>query len=183
LRELDLPEAAKTITFSTTYREADIHMERGLLLSRIPNWSGPLLDMDHCQIRGPHNAENLLAALAVGHALRLPLEAMTDPLKTFSTGRHRCEMVAEIDGVQFIDDSKASNLNALEKALLTARSAPGSEPNIWLIAGGHDQGLEFHDAGPVLSKRVKRAFLFGEASEKIRAAWSLFTPCMLVDSL
>src|SRR5262249_47511302 len=82
LRELKLPVPAKTVTFSATDPNADIYLNRGLLLSRVPNWSGPLLDLDHCQIRGPHNAENLMAALAVGHALRLPLERMVDALKT-----------------------------------------------------------------------------------------------------
>ena len=61
-------------------------------------------------------------------------------------------------------------------------SAPG-EPNVWLIAGGKDKGFEYHDVGPLLSERVKGAFLIGETREKIRAAWSLFTPCTLTDSL
>jgi UDP-N-acetylmuramoylalanine--D-glutamate ligase len=183
LRELDLPVPAKTITFSAHDREADIHLERGLLLSSIPNWSGPLLDIDHCQIRGPHNAENLMAALAVGHVLRLPLETMVDPLKTYTAGPHRFELVAEINGIQFINDSKATNVDALHKALLAARAGQTGEANVWLIAGGADKGLEFHDIGPVLSKRVKHAFLMGEAGEKIRAAWSLFTPCKVVNSL
>jgi UDP-N-acetylmuramoylalanine--D-glutamate ligase len=52
-----------------------------------------------------------------------------------------------------------------------------------LIAGGEDRGFDFHDVGPVLSSRVKQAFLIGESSEKIRAAWSLFTPCTIFDSL
>lgn len=183
LRQLDLPVPAKTITFSATDREADIHMERGLLLSQIPNWSGPLLDMDHCQIRGPHNAENLMAALAVGHVLRLPLETMVDPLKTYTAGPHRFELIAEINGIQFINDSKATNVDALRKALMAARAGQAGQANVWLIAGGADKGLEFHDVGPLLSQRVKRAFLMGQASEKIRAAWSLFTPCKVVDSL
>jgi len=183
LRELDLPVPGKTITFSATDRNADIHLDRGLLISRLPNWSGPLLDIDHCQIRGPHNAENLMAALAVGHVLRLPLETMVDAMKTYTTGPHRFELVAEIDGVQFINDSKATNVDALHKALLAARSGRAGEANILLIAGGKDKGLEFHDIGPVLSKRVKHAFLIGESSEKIRAAWSLFTPCTVFNSM
>jgi len=51
------------------------------------------------------------------------------------------------------------------------------------VAGGQNKGLEFHDVGPLLSKRVRQALIFGEASEKIRAAWSLFTPCKVFDSL
>ena len=183
MKQLDLPVPAKTITFSASDPQADLHLDRGLLLSRLPNWSGPLLDIDHCQIRGPHNAENLMAALAVGHALRLPLEAMADPLKTYPASPHRFHVVAEINGVQFINDSKATNIDALHKALLGTRPGQGGEANIWLIAGGKDQGAEFHYVGPLLSRRVKRAFLVGEATEKIRAAWSLFTPCTVADSL
>ncbi len=183
LRELDLPVPGKTITFSANDRSADIHLDRGLLISRLPNWSGPLLDIDHCQIRGPHNAENLMAALAVGHVLRLPLETMVDAMKTYTAGPHRFELIAEIDGVQFINDSKATNVDALHKALLAARPGSGGEANILLIAGGKDKGLEFHDIGPVLSKRVKRAFLIGESGEKIRSAWGLFTPCTVFNSL
>jgi UDP-N-acetylmuramoylalanine--D-glutamate ligase len=54
---------------------------------------------------------------------------------------------------------------------------------VWLIAGGKDKELDFHAVGPVISQRVKGAFLIGEAREKIRSAWSLFTPCTLPDSL
>src|SRR2546421_1144866 len=95
LRSLDLPVPAKTITFSAFDSKADLRLERGLLISALPNWPGPLLDMDHCQVQGPHNAENLMAALAVGHILRLPLDAMADTLKTYSAGPHRFQLVAE----------------------------------------------------------------------------------------
>ena len=183
LEELNLPVPGKAITFSAHDSNADIYLDRGLLISRLPNWSGPLLDMDHCQIRGPHNAENLMAALAVGHVLRLPLETMVDPFKTYKAGPHRFELVEEINGVQFIDDAKAANVEALHKALLATRQGPGGEPNVWLIAGGQDKGLEFHDVGPALSKRVKQAFVLGAASEKIRSAWSLFTSCKICGSL
>jgi len=183
LRALDLPIPAKIISFSAADPAADLRLERGLLLSHVGNWSGPLLNMDHCQLRGPHNAENLMAALAVGHAVRLPLEDMIVPLKTCPPAPHRFQLVAEVNGVEFVNDSKSVNLQALHQALLAARPAPGGEPNVWLIAGGRDNGLEFHDLGPTLSRRVKGAFLIGEAAEKIRSAWSLFTPCIHSASL
>ncbi len=183
LRELNLPIPAKVITFSASDRTADLYLDRGLLLSRIPNWSGPLLDMQHCQLRGAHNAENLMAALAVGHVLRLPLEAVVDPIKSYAAGPHCSELVAEIDGIQFINDSKATNLDALHKAILATRPGPRGEPNLWLIAGGTDKGMEFHQVGPLLSQRVKRAFLMGEAGERIYSAWSPFTSCAAAGSL
>jgi UDP-N-acetylmuramoylalanine--D-glutamate ligase len=183
LRALKLDIPSKIITFSAANRRADIRLERGLLLSRVEGWAGPLLDMDHCMLRGPHNAENLMAALAVGRVLRITLEVMVESLKTYAPAAHRCELVAEINGVKFINDSKATNLDALHKALLSIAPGQGGEPNVWVIAGGKDKGFEYHDIGPLLSERVKGAFLIGETREKIRAAWGLFTPCAMADSL
>ncbi len=183
MRALDIPIPAKVISFSANNRRADIFLDRGLLMSRLPDWSWPLLDMNQCQLRGPHNAENLMAALAVGHVLHLPLDAMVEVLKTQPPAAHRLEEVAEIDGVKFINDSKATNVDALHKALLAIPPGPLGEPNVWLIAGGKDKGLEYHYVGPLISQRVKGALLIGEAREKIRAAWSLFTPCTVADSL
>ena len=183
LRELNLLPTSKVISFSARDPKADISFDRGLIISRVPNWTGPLLDTDHCLLRGPHNAENLMAALAVGHALRLPLESMIDTLKAQPPSRHCCEVVEELNGVQFINDSKATNVDATRNALIAAGPGETGKKNIWLIAGGRDKGLDFHDVGPVISQRVKGAYLIGEAREKIRAAWSLFTPCTLADSL
>ena len=183
LRSLNVKVPSKVVTFSANNRRADLYLERGLLLSRLPDWSGPLLNMDDCQLRGPHNAENLMAALAVGRILRLPLETMQTALKSFLPGPHRCEFVAEADGIKFINDSKATNLDAVQKALLSMPTVSGGEPNVWLIAGGRDKGFDYHDLGPLLARRVKKAFLLGETREKLRASWSLFTPCVMVDSL
>jgi UDP-N-acetylmuramoylalanine--D-glutamate ligase len=124
-----------------------------------------------------------MAALAVGRVLRIPLATMVESLKSYLPAAHRCEPVAEIDGVRFVNDSKATNVGALHMALLAMPPGPGGEPNVWLIAGGKDKGLDYHDIGPLLSRRVKRAILIGETREKIRAAWSRFIPCVLADSL
>jgi UDP-N-acetylmuramoylalanine--D-glutamate ligase len=183
MRSLHLDIPSKVITFSANNRRADICLDRGLLVGRLPDWTGPLLDLAKCRLAGPHNAENLMAALAVGHVLRIPLEEMAETLMTYEPAPHRCEPVAEINGVRFINDSKATNLDAVQKALLSVPAAKAGEPNVLLIAGGQDKGFEFHDIGPLLSLRVKKAFLLGDTREKIRAAWSLFTPCTVVDSL
>lgn len=183
LKELDLLPPSKVITFSATNQNSDLYLDRGLIISRLENWPGPLLDTDQCQLRGPHNAENFMAALAVGHALRLPLDRMVETLKRQPPAPHRFELVDEINGVQFINDSKATNLEALRHALLAARPGRGGDANVWLIAGGRDKGADFHTVSPLISRRLKGAFLIGEAREKIRSAWSLFTPCTLADSL
>lgn len=183
LRGLKVNIPSKVITFSASNRRADLYLDRSLIISRLDDWNGPLLDMNQTRLVGPHNAENVMAALAVGRVLRIPLETMVEALKSYEPAAHRCELVAEIGGVKFINDSKATNLDAVHKALMAVPAAQPGEPNVWLIAGGRDKGFEYHDIGPLLSQRVKGAFLIGETREKIRAAWSLFTPCTLKDSL
>jgi len=183
LRALKVNIPSKIITFSANNRRADLHLDRSLIISRLDDWAGPLLNMEDCNVAGPHNAENLMAALAVGRVLRIPLETMATTLKAFQPAAHRCELVAEINGVKFVNDSKATNLDAVHKALLSMPQAAPGEPNVWLIAGGRDKAFEYYEIGPLLSQRVKGAFLIGETREKIRAAWSLFTPCTLADTL
>jgi UDP-N-acetylmuramoylalanine--D-glutamate ligase len=124
-----------------------------------------------------------MAALAVARVLRIPLGTAVDCLKSYEAAAHRCELVAEVNGVRFVNDSKATNLDAVQKALLSMPQERAGEPNVWLIAGGQDKSLEYYEIGPLLSERVKGAFVIGEARDKIRAAWSLFTPCTLADSL
>jgi UDP-N-acetylmuramoylalanine--D-glutamate ligase len=183
LRSLNVEIPSKVVTFSAQNRRADVYLDRGLLVSRLGDWTGPLMDMDKCRLRGPHNAENVMAALAVGHVLRIPLEQMVEAIASYEPAPHRCELVAEVGGVRYVNDSKATNLDAVHKALLAMPAGKHGEPNVLLIAGGQDKGFDFHDIGPLLSQRVKRAFLLGETRERIRAAWSLFTPCAVVDSL
>jgi UDP-N-acetylmuramoylalanine--D-glutamate ligase len=183
LRALGIEPRSKVITISATDTKADLYFDRGLLVSQLPGWEGPLLDMTTCQLAGRHNAENLLAALGVARALRLPLEATVEALREFAPAPHRCERVAEIGGVLYVNDSKATNPDAVAKAIEAMPSGQGGKPNVWLIAGGKDKGFEYHSLGPVLSRRVKGAFLLGETREKLRAAWGLFTPCTLVGSL
>jgi UDP-N-acetylmuramoylalanine--D-glutamate ligase len=184
LRSLDVPIPSKIITFSANNnRRADIFLDRSLLISSLPNWSGPLLDLDQCVLRGPHNAENVMAALAVGRVLRLPLEDMISAVKVYRPGPHRLEVVAEAAGIKFINNSKAMNVDAVQQSIEAIPPLPGGEPNIWLIAGGKEQAQHYHDLGPLLARRLKGAFLLGESRERLRAAWSLFTHCTVVESL
>jgi UDP-N-acetylmuramoylalanine--D-glutamate ligase len=182
LAKRNLAPPSKVITFSATDAAADLYLDRSLLVSRLPGWAGPILDLDDCSLDGLHNAENLMATLAVGHCLKISVAEMKIALSASVGGPHRCEFVAEIDGVRFVNDSKATNVHALCSAL-RAMPAGDSPKNIWLIAGGQDKGLDFHAAGPEIAKRVKGAFLMGEAREQIRAAWALFSPCELVANL
>jgi UDP-N-acetylmuramoylalanine--D-glutamate ligase len=184
LKDLGVEIPSKVITFSATDESADIFLDRGLIISRLENWSGPLLNIEEVPLHGAHNAENIMAALAVGRVLRIPLEGMIAAVKSYTPPAHRCELVAEVNGVKFVNDSKATNVDALMKALAAMpEGEKPREPNVWLLAGGKDKGFEFHDAGPLLARRAKGACLVGETAEKLRAAWSLFTPCSVVPTL
>jgi UDP-N-acetylmuramoylalanine--D-glutamate ligase len=183
MQEHGIPIPGKIITFSAGNRAADIYYDRGLITSRIPGWSGPLLDMDHCRMTGLHNAENLMAALAVGHVMRVGLETMAEVLKQNPQEKQCFETIAEIDGVKYIDDSKSANPDSLQKALLSIPPGAGGGANIWLIAGGRVTTQDYHQLGPLISQRVKGVALVGGAAAKIRPAWSLFTPCTAAVSL
>ncbi len=183
LRSLGVRMPGKLITFSAENRRADVFLDRGLLISRVEGWSGPLLNMADCELSGPHNAENIMAALLVGRVLRIPLDAMKQAIQTFKVPAHRGEMVREVNGVKYINDSKATNPHATAQALRALPSAKAGEPNVWLIAGGEDKGLQHHDLGPLISQKVKGAILIGKSRERMRAAWSLFAPCQLCDDL
>ena len=181
IRSLGIDIPSKIITFSSSNRRADISLHRGLIVSKVPGWEGPLLDFNECLLQGAHNAEIIMAALAVGRVLKIPLEQSVSVLKSQPPLPHRHETVGEVNGVQFINDSRSTNIAAMEKTLSSISNS--SEPNIWLLAGGRDKKGEFHDVGPLLSRRVKAAYLMGETREKLRAAWGLFTPCRLVETL
>jgi len=183
LRDLGLEPPSKIVTFSSRDQTADLFLDRSLIVSRQPDWAGPLIDLEDCQLAGPHNAENLMAALATGRAMGLAIEDMREALVNYAPLPHRCEFIAKIDGVKYYNDSKGTNIDALRRALEAMPMGGTDENNIWLIAGGQDKEMHFHDAGPELSRRVKEALIIGEARDKIQAAWSLFTPCHPVASL
>ncbi|MDD9866010.1 MAG: UDP-N-acetylmuramoyl-L-alanine--D-glutamate ligase [Verrucomicrobiales bacterium] len=156
IRSLGIEIPSKVITFSSSNRRADISLNRGLIVSRVPGWEGPLLDFSECRLQGAHNAEIIMAALAVGRVLKIPLEQSAGVLKSQPPLLHRCETVAEINGIRFINDSRSTNLAAMEKTLTSMPPAPGGSPNIWLLAGGRDKGGAFPKWAPCWTTELKR---------------------------
>jgi UDP-N-acetylmuramoylalanine--D-glutamate ligase len=125
-----------------------------------------LIPVADVALKGTHNLANALAALALGHGAGLSLEAMTETLKTYKGLPHRCENIAEIDGVLYIDDSKGTNVGATEAALQGFGSSEGK--NLILIAGGQGKDQDFSDLQPAAAKYVKRALLFGEDAAQVQ---------------
>jgi UDP-N-acetylmuramoylalanine--D-glutamate ligase len=171
---LRLPEiAAQKITFTVTGPRADYQLIDGWLVAR----GEQVLEQSRTNLPGPHNAENMLAALAVADLYHVPREAAIRALCDYKPLPHRCEKVGVIDGVTFINDSKATNIDALEKALLAQRSP------VVLMAGGKDKGLDFSGLRPLLREKAKAVVLIGQMTEKLFAAWNSAVPCVKAASL
>jgi UDP-N-acetylmuramoylalanine--D-glutamate ligase len=164
---------SRVISFSAVREGADFELKEGVIEFR----GEPVLAMDKTNLRGLHNAENLMASLGVGYLMGLSFEAMTEPLSTYKPLPHRCERVGVVNGVEFVNDSKATNIDALEKALLSE-----TRPMV-LIAGGKDKGFEFGSITELIVKKVHHAVLIGEMAGRIAAAWGKRVPCEKAGSL
>lgn len=126
-----------------------------------------LMPRGDMRLLGSHNTENALAALAIGKAAGIPMVAMLSTLKTFTGLPHRCERVAELDGVVYINDSKGTNIGATLAAIKGFASPVGN--NIVLIAGGVGKGVDFDllAAGLISTKAV---ITIGQDGPKIAEA-------------
>jgi UDP-N-acetylmuramoylalanine--D-glutamate ligase len=118
---------------------------------------------DQIPLRGEHNVENVLAACVAAYLAGATPAAIASGVKSFRGVEHRLEFVAEISGVQFYNDSKATNVDAAVKAV---QAFPGP---LLVILGGKDKGSPYTPLCGLLHERARMALLIGEASEKIAA--------------
>ena len=156
------PLRARKLTFSAIRPDADFTLDG----TRILFAGRPVLDQAETRLRGIHNAENLMAALAIGHALDVDFDRMAAAVTTYQAPSHRCEFVRDLGGVRWINDSKATNLDALEMAIRS------QDRLIVLIAGGKDKGFEFDAVAPLVHERVRAAVLIGEMKDRIASSWA-----------
>ncbi len=170
-----VPETGATILrFSTTDPEADWFSDghdiyhRGELVMRMDR---------ETRLRGLHNAENLMAAMASGRALDIPLSTIREALQGYEPPRHRCELVGEIDGVEYLNDSKATNIHALESAL-RSQTRP-----VVLIAGGKDKGLDYRGLVPLLGEKALCAITIGQIAASLQDVFKQAVPTLQASSL
>jgi UDP-N-acetylmuramoylalanine--D-glutamate ligase len=116
-------------------------------------------------IRGAHNRENAAAATAAARAAGIPDDAIAEALRTFPGVEHRLELVAEIDGVRFVNDSKATNTAAARRGI----AAYADEP-LHLILGGSLKGESFDELAASLPGSVRTIELIGEATGELAAS-------------
>ena len=123
---------------------------------------------DALQVRGTHNEENVLAALALVRAMGVEPQSVLRQLRTFAGLPHRCQTVGSIRGIEFINDSKATN----EGAALAALAGVGASTRgrIVLIAGGDGKGADFHDLAAALPGPVRLLVTIGRDGPRLSAA-------------
>jgi UDP-N-acetylmuramoylalanine--D-glutamate ligase len=122
-----------------------------------------VLQVSEIPLKGAHNLENVLAAVCVGMLMGCATDKIREAVRNFRAVEHRLEFVATINGVDYYNDSKATNVDATIKAL---ESFPA---NIHLILGGKDKGSDYAVLNDLLRKRVKRVYTIGAAAAKIES--------------
>jgi len=168
----DLSLKAKTVRFSAKGHACEYTFESGVVKYK----GRAVFSLEQTRLRGLHNAENAMVALAVGHLFGVDESRIVEALAGYRPAPHRCEWVAECGGVQFINDSKGTNGDAVIAAL-ESQSAP-----VVLIAGGKDKGFDFDFVADAVARKARAVVLIGETAEKIATSWKK-TPCVMAGSL
>jgi len=133
--------------------------------------------LQRVQLHGAHNRENMMAAVTAAAIWGVPTAAIQHALDHTAPLPHRLQLVRERNGVRFYDDSKGTNVGAMEKSI--ASFAQG----VVLLAGGYDKGSDFTPLAPLLRAHVKHLVLFGAAGPKIAQQLNGIVPHSLVPNL
>ncbi len=123
------------------------------------------IGVDELRVSGRHNWANCLAAMAIASRLGIERNAIAEALRRFGGIAHRSQWVAEIDGVEWINDSKATNVGAAQASI------EGRERPVILIAGGQSKGADMSVMRQTLERKVKLVLLLGEDAELMQHAW------------
>ena len=135
----------------------------GQIIFRDSKTQTEIMPISDLPLKGAHNLENVLAAICVGTVMGCKPEPMRRAVRDFKAVEHRLEYVATIGGVEYYNDSKATNVDATIKAL---ESFPA---NIHIILGGKDKGSDYSVLKDLLRQRAKRVYTIGAAAEKIES--------------
>jgi len=121
----------------------------------------PVLAVEEIPLKGAHNVENVLAAVCAARLAGVSAESIRESVKSFQAVEHRLQYVATVNGVEYYNDSKATNVDATMKAIASFGGG------IHLILGGKDKNSDYTLLAPLLRERVKVVYTIGSAAEKI----------------
>ncbi|MGW2712037.1 UDP-N-acetylmuramoyl-L-alanine--D-glutamate ligase [Streptomyces sp. NPDC001356] len=175
VREADVEEGCRAVGFTLgTPGPSQLGVVDGILVDRAFVENRHANAQELAEVRdvdppAPHNIANALAAAALARAFGVPASAVRDGLRAFRPDAHRISHVADIDGVAYVDDSKATNTHAAEASLASY------EPIVW-IAGGLAKGATFDELVAKSAKRLRGAVLIGADRALIRDALARHAP-------
>jgi UDP-N-acetylmuramoylalanine--D-glutamate ligase len=159
---VDVPGAARRVTFGVG---GDMGVEGETL-----TWGGePFLAAREIGLPGPHNRENAMAAAAVALARGVDADAVRAGLRSFRGVAHRLEPIGERDGVAYVNDSKATNVDSTIVALRSYPPVDG-RARVHLIAGGRTKAQDFSPLAPLVAERCASVQLIGEGAGEVAAA-------------
>ena len=171
--------AARRVWFSRLAPQPGdaVWVEGGAIVSRLADRRGDICPVERLRIAGVHNLENALAASAIALLRGVEPAIIARALGEFEGLEHRLEFVRELRGVTYINDSKGTNVGAVQKSL------EGFSRPVILIAGGVAKGADFTALRPAVERRVKRAVLIGQARPQMRKALEGATTVTEADDL
>jgi UDP-N-acetylmuramoylalanine--D-glutamate ligase len=140
---------------------AFVHGDSIVFLPREGAKAEPVMPVAEIPLKGAHNVENVLAAVCAARLAGVPAEKIRSAVASFQAVEHRLEFVSTVEGVEYYNDSKATNVDAAMKAVA---AFPGG---IHLILGGKDKDSDYALLSPLLRERVKAVYTIGSAAEKI----------------
>ncbi len=175
-----LPSVKSSTTFGLGRPASDL--DYGLLtdpkgIDFLAKGSRKIMPVDAVPLVGSHNIANILASIALVEPLSLPESAVVQAIGQFKGLPHRMQTVRKLNGVTWINDSKATNVGACQAAIA------GIDGGVVLLAGGQGKGGDFAQLLPVLQSKVKHVILFGEDAPLLNDLWSDAVACELVSGL
>jgi UDP-N-acetylmuramoylalanine--D-glutamate ligase len=170
-------KSAPVLFSRTQIPQRGVYLNQGEIVSNL--WGEPeqIIRLDALKIKGAHNTENVMAAIAITLLCGCSVECIRQTLAQFKGLPHRMELVREVRGVKYVNDSKGTNVGAVMKSL------EGLTAPVILIAGGKDKEGDFTPLRELVQKKVKRLILLGEAQEKMARCFSAHPAVERVDSM
>jgi UDP-N-acetylmuramoylalanine--D-glutamate ligase len=153
---------SKLLPFSTEKElEEGVFIRDNNIIIKYNNIENSIMSISTLALKGKHNTKNAMAAAMAASLLKVRLNAIRESLEDFEGAEHRLESVLKINGVQYINDSKATNVNATFYALDSMQT-----PTVWIV-GGIDKGNDYLELMPLVREKVKAIICLGLDNQKI----------------
>jgi UDP-N-acetylmuramoylalanine--D-glutamate ligase len=176
--ELLAPSGVVCLPFSTRKRlGAGAWVEGGMMFTEGEGKAQDIVPVDEISIRGIHNLQNAMAATLAARALHVPVASLRATLRNFKGVEHRLEFVREWNGITFVNDSKATNVDSVWYALQSFTTP------IVLLLGGRDKGNDYSRLTDLVRRRVKAVIAIGESADRVRTAFATVVPTAVAASM